>query len=76
LIGVYGAAIFTQRGSAITVPIAFVSGFMTILLLQPYILGEALGALLGWKIGFAWQLLIGSGLAFMVMMTGRELPKS
>lgn len=76
LLGVYAAAIFTKRGSARTVPLAFVLGFLSVLLLQPYILGDSLGGVLGWKIGFAWQLVIGTAVAFAVMMSGKEDRKS
>ncbi len=72
LLGVYTAAIFTKRGSAVTVPIAFILGFMTVLLLQPYILGDTVGEMIGWKIGFAWQLVLGTLVAFGVMMSRSE----
>ncbi len=62
LIGVFGAVIFTNRGNATTVPIALISGFLTVLILQPYTFGIG--------IGFAWQILLGSGIAFGVMMFG------
>lgn len=68
LLGVFGAAIFTKRGSATTVPLALLAGFMTVLLLQPYILG----IVLGFKLGFAWQILGGTVVAFGVMMLGKE----
>ncbi len=68
LLGVYGAAIFTQRGSALTVPLALLGGFVTVLLLQPYVLG----AVFGFKLGFAWQILIGTLVAFAVMMAGKQ----
>ena len=72
LLGVFGAAIFTKRGNATTVPLALLGGFMTVLLLQPYVLGDTLGPLLGFKVGFAWQILIGTAVAFGVMMSGKE----
>lgn len=72
LLGVYAAAIFTKRGNATTVPIAFVLGFMAVLLLQPYIFGDTLAETFGWKIGFAWQLVTGTAVAFSVMMCGRK----
>ncbi|MFT7879084.1 MAG: sodium:solute symporter [Sulfurimonas sp.] len=72
LLGVYGAAIFTKRGSATTVPLAFILGFSTVLLLQPYILGDSVSEMIGWKIGFAWQLMLGTLVAFGVMMGAAE----
>ena len=68
LLGVYGAAIFTKRGNATTVLAALIGGFMTVLLLQPYILGEVLGL----KLGFAWQIFGGTLVAFSIMMIGKE----
>jgi Na+/proline symporter len=68
LLGVFGAAIFTKRGNAKTVPLALLGGFMTVLLLQPYVLG----AVLDFNLGFAWQILIGTFVAFSVMMMGKE----
>ncbi|HEY9128447.1 MAG TPA: sodium:solute symporter [Sulfurovum sp.] len=72
LLGVFGAAIFTKRGSALTVPLALMGGFMTVLLLQPYVFGEDLGTLFGFKPGFAWQILIGTIVAFGIMISGKE----
>jgi len=68
LLGVYGAAMFTKRGNATTVLAALIGGFMTVLLLQPYILGETLGL----KLGFAWQIFGGTIVAFAMMMTGKS----
>jgi Na+/proline symporter len=68
LLGVFGAAIFTKRGNAKTVPLALVGGFLTVLLLQPYILGGMIGI----KLGFAWQILGGTVVAFGIMMSGEE----
>ncbi len=72
LLGVYGAAIFTKRGSARTVPLALLGGFMTVLLLQPYILGEMLETMIDLKLGFSWQILAGTLVAFGVMMMGKS----
>ncbi len=71
LLGVFGAAIFTKRGNATTVPFSLLGGFMIVLLLQPYVGGDALGELLGFKVGFAWQILAGTMVAFAVMISGK-----
>jgi len=71
LLGVFGAVLFTKRGSSTTVPFALAGGFLTVLLLQPYVLGETLEALVDFKLGFAWQIVAGTIVAFGVMMTGR-----
>jgi SSS family solute:Na+ symporter len=68
LLGVYFSAIFTKRGSRRTVPLALLGGFMTVLLLQPYILNQ----LVDWQIGFSWQLVIGTVVSFFIMQTGRS----
>ncbi len=68
LLGVYGAAIFTKRGSATTVPLALIGGFVTVLLLQPYVLG----AVFDFKLGFAWQIVAGTVVAFGVMLMGKD----
>ena len=68
LLGVFGAAIFTKRGSATTVPLALLGGFLTVLLLQPYVLGGFIGV----KLGFAWQIVSGTVVAFGVMMLGKS----
>ena len=63
LLAVFASALFTTRGNATTVPLALISGFFTVLLLQPYIFGVSLG--------FAWQIMLGTGVAFGVMMLGK-----
>ncbi len=68
LLGVFGAAIFTKRGNEKTVLMALVGGFLTVLLLQPYVLG----ALLNIKLGFAWQILVGTIVAFGIMLSAKN----
>ncbi|MCD6191228.1 MAG: sodium:solute symporter [Sulfurimonas sp.] len=62
LLGVYFSAIFTNRGSSATVPFALVGGFITVLALQPYMFGIT--------IGFSWQMVLGTIVAFMIMQLG------
>ena len=62
LLGVYFSAIFTSRGSSKTVPYALVGGFLSVLALQPYIFGI--------NIGFSWQIVIGTIVAFTIMQLG------
>ncbi len=59
LLGVFFSAIFTKRGSAKTVPFALLGGFLTVLILQPYTFGLS--------IGFAWQITLGTLVAFGIM---------
>ena len=63
LIGVFASAIFTNRGSSTTVPIALIGGFLTVLFLQPYIFGADLG--------FAWQIVLGTLVSFVIMMSAK-----
>jgi len=67
LLGVYGAAIFTTRGSRRVLPWALIGGFMTVLVLQPYILDIFDISL---KVGFSWQLVLGTAVSFGIMMMG------
>lgn len=69
LLGVYGAALFTHRGDERTVLLALVSGFLTVLLLQPYILNHLIE---GITINFAYQIVIGTMVSFLIMMLGKS----
>jgi SSS family transporter len=62
LLGVFFSAIFTKRGNSKTVPWALVSGFLSVLAMQPYAFGIS--------IGFSWQIVIGTIIAFGVMQLG------
>jgi len=64
LLGVFFSAVFTSRGSARAVPYALVGGFLTVLALQPYIFGLS--------IGFAWQMVIGTLVSFVIMQLFRK----
>ncbi|SFZ98583.1 FIG01206967: hypothetical protein [hydrothermal vent metagenome] len=75
LLGVFGAAIFTKRGNKKTVPLALIGGFMTVFLLQPYIAGSYIGSYLGFTVGFAWQILVGTAVAFSIMLMGKDEDK-
>ena len=68
LLGVYGAAIFTKRGNETTVLFALIGGFLTVLLLQPYIIGT----LLDIKVDFAVMMIVGTLVSFSIMMMGKE----
>ncbi len=64
LLGVYFSAIFTKRGSEKSVLFALIGGFVTVLVLQPYIFGA--------DIGFAWQIVIGTVVSFGIMQLKRQ----
>ncbi len=59
LLGVFFAAIFTSRGNTKMVPISLLSGFFTVLALQPYTFGI--------DIGFAWQITLGTLVSFIIL---------
>ncbi len=64
LLGVYGAAIFTRRGSEKSVLYALLGGFVTVLALQPYLFGI--------NIDFAWQMILGTAVSFGIMQMSRH----
>jgi SSS family transporter len=61
LLGVFFSAIFTSRGTSQSVPFALVGGFLSVLALQPYTFGI--------QIGFAWQIVLGTLVAFFIMQS-------
>ena len=66
LLGVYGVALFSQRGSSTSVLAAFVAGFLTVLAFQPYVI-DALGLPLMLKgVAFPWHLCLGTAVAALV----------
>lgn len=70
LLGVYFTCLFTQRGSATSVLVALITGFMVPLLMQPYVMSLYLPESLQFNLGFSWQLCIGTGLSLLVCMAG------
>jgi Na+/proline symporter len=68
LLGVYGAALWTNRGDERSVRAALIAGFMTVLLLQPYITKS----LFDLDVNFAMQIIIGTVVSFGVMMTRKD----
>jgi Na+/proline symporter len=74
LLGVYFTAVFTGRGSAVSVYAALLVGFLAIVALQPVVataigLPHALRAL-----SFPWQLCIGTAAAFVTCVAGSPGP--
>ncbi len=78
LLGVFGTALFTRRGSTRSAIAALVVGFVVVLLFQPIVWGWWTD-LFDWtrehvrdvKITYAWHLVIGSAAAFGVCCLGR-----
>lgn len=66
LLGVYGVALFSRRGSSGSVIAAFVAGFVTVLAFQPYVI-DSLGLPLAMRgVAFPWQLVLGTLVAAAV----------
>ncbi len=69
LIGVYGVALFSRRGTSASVIAAFIAGFFTVLAFQPYVI-DSLGLPAGLKgVAFPWQLVLGSLIAALVCLS-------
>lgn len=71
LLGVYGIALFTRRGTSGSVIAAFIAGFLTVLAFQPYVI-DSLGLPLAMKgVAFPWQLVLGTAVAALVCAAGK-----
>ena len=69
LLGVYGVALFSTRGSSTSVIAAFLAGFATVLAFQPYVI-DSLGLPAAMKgVAFPWQLVLGTLVAAAVCLT-------
>lgn len=68
LLGVYGAAIFTNRGNETTVRFALIGGFLTVLVLQPYIIGNIIEL----KVDFSVMMIVGTMVSFGIMLLGKN----
>lgn len=73
LLGVYFITLFSQRGNQHSVLAALISGFITPLLLQPYVQTWWLPAHWQVSLGFTWLLLIGTAVAMAVCALGQPL---
>lgn len=72
LLGVYFTLLFTQRGSAVSVIAALVTGFIAIALQQSYVV-DVLGLPAAWKgLAFPYQLGIGTAVAFATCLVGNR----
>lgn len=74
LLGVYFVTLFTQRGSSASVALALLGGFIVTLLLQPYIMDWLLPASWQISLGFTWQLVIGTTIASIICLMGKQSP--
>lgn len=72
LLGVYFTAVFSRRGSSMSVIAALLAGFFVVLAFQPYVV-SALGLPTQFAmIAFPWQLIVGTIVATFVCMLGRQ----
>lgn len=70
LIGVFFTAVFSNRGSALSVIAALVIGFFVILVQQAFIV-DSLGLPAAFKaLSFPWQLIIGVGISTIICLLG------
>ncbi|MFC4700762.1 sodium:solute symporter [Glaciecola siphonariae] len=72
LLGIYFTALFTQRGSPVSISMALLVGFLTPVLMQPYIQTLYLPEHMQFDLGFTWQLMIGTGISLLVCLSGRS----
>ena len=59
LLGVYFVAVFTRRGNSVSVIAGLAAGFVTVLLLQPFVLGPT-------GLAFPYQLCIGTLMSALI----------
>nr|WP_136252705.1 sodium:solute symporter [Ningiella ruwaisensis] len=72
LLGVYFTALFSHRGSPCSIVLALLFGFITPVLMQPYVQTLYLPEHWQFDLGFTWQLMIGTGIALLVCLCGRN----
>ncbi|RDV26851.1 sodium:solute symporter [Alteromonas aestuariivivens] len=70
LLGVYFTTLFSRRGNATTVPLALGTGFLTPLMMQPFVQPLWLPESLQFELGFTWQLVIGCTVSTLICAAG------
>ncbi|MFM6930887.1 MAG: hypothetical protein ACKOUT_01430 [Novosphingobium sp.] len=70
LLGVYGVALFTNRGNSGSVIAAFAAGFLTVLAFQPYVIDSLVLPVAMKAIAFPWQLVAGTFVAAVICALG------
>ncbi len=71
LVAVFLTALFTRRGNSTTAVLALATGFLAVLVLQPWVLERWLPMWEGIRIAFPWQMVIATSLATAVCCMGR-----
>lgn len=72
LLGVYFTVLFTTRGNQHSVLAALIGGFILTLMFQPYVMALFLPEDWVFDLGFTWQLCIGTALAFLICISGKN----
>jgi Na+/proline symporter len=72
LLGIYFTALFSQRGSPSSVLCALLIGFLTPVLMQPYIQTLYLPEHMQFDLGFSWQLVIATALSLGICLLGKS----
>lgn len=72
LLGVYFTAVFTNRGSQTSVIAALLGGFISILMMQPWIAEQLNYPKIMQTLAFPWQLCIGTAISFVICMIGDD----
>jgi SSS family solute:Na+ symporter len=70
LLGVYFTALFSSRGSPLSILAALIIGFLIPVLMQPYIMALYLPNEYQFSLGFSWQLVIATFVATAVCLLG------
>ena len=77
MLGVFVTALYTERGSTKSVIAALAAGLVTVLLMQPYIMGPLTELLTGSRfvIAWPWWAPIGGAASTLVCLTGKPRKK-
>jgi SSS family solute:Na+ symporter len=70
LLGVYFTALFSSRGSPLSILAALIIGFLIPVLMQPYIMALYLPTEYQFSLGFSWQLVVATFVATAVCLLG------
>lgn len=72
LLGIYFTALFTERGSPLSILAALVVGFSIPVLMQPYVQSLYLPEAMQFDLAFTWQLMIGTAVSTCVCLAGKK----
>jgi SSS family transporter len=72
LLGVYCCAMFTRRGNSVSVIAALIGGFVTVVMLQDFVLGPITTKFFNspFKLAWPWHMPIGGGVSFFICFLG------